>query len=154
MIIDMGSSSTRSYIVEFGIIAVSHTVPRGGQDVTLALAKSQGITFEEAENLKRGKGLSAADSGSAVIEFIFSEARRIYLTYQRKEGKVISKVVLVGGGAELAGITEIAARYFDAPVTLGTPFQKLAAPAFIADVLKNTGPSFASAVGLALRALQ
>ncbi len=154
MIIDMGASSTRSYVVEFGIIGVSHTVPRGGQDVTLALAKSQGITFEEAENMKRSKGLGATDSGSAVLEFIFSEARRIYLTYQRKEAKVISKVVLVGGGAELAGGVDIAARYFDAPVMLGVPFQKLAAPAFIADVLKSTGPSFASAVGLALRALQ
>lgn len=154
MIMDMGASSTRSYVVEFGIIGVSHTVARGGQDITLALAKSQGITFEEAENMKRGKGIGTTDSGSAVLEFIFSEARRIYLTYQRKEEKVISKVVLVGGGAELAGITDIATRYFDAPVVLGTPFQKLAAPAFIGDVLKNTGPSFASAIGLALRALQ
>ena len=154
MIIDMGASSTRSYVVEFGIIAVSHTVPRGGQDLTLALAKSQGITFEEAENLKRGKGVGTTDSGSAVMEFIFSEARRIYLTYQRRETKVISKVVLVGGGAELAGVTEIAQHYFDAPVAIGTPFEKVAAPAFIGDVLKHTGPSFASAVGLALRALQ
>ena len=152
MVIDMGASSTRSYIIEFGIIGVSHTVPRGGQDITLALAKSQGVTFEEAENLKRGKG--ATETGSAITEFIFSEARRIYLTYQRREEKVISKVVLVGGGAGLPGIQETAARYFDAPVVIGRPFEKLAAPAFIADALNATGPSFSSAIGLALRALQ
>ncbi|MDO8523993.1 MAG: type IV pilus assembly protein PilM [bacterium] len=154
MIVDLGASSTRTYVIEFGIIDVSHTVARGGQDLTLALAKSQGITFEEAENIKREKGVTASDAGSAVLEFVFSEARRIYLTYQRKEGKVISQVILVGGGAELSGVSEIAARYFDAPIALGAPFTKVAAPAFIAPVLKSTGPSFSSAVGLALRALQ
>lgn len=154
MLIDMGASSTRAYVVEFGIIGVSHTVPRGGQDVTLAIAKSQSITFEEAENLKRSKGLGKDTADSAVLEFIFSEARRIYLTYQRKEEKAISKVVLLGGGAELQGVSDVATRFFDAPVSIGTPFQKLAAPAFISDVLKSTGPSFASAVGLALRSLQ
>ncbi|MBI3573851.1 type IV pilus assembly protein PilM [Candidatus Kaiserbacteria bacterium] len=154
MIIDLGASSTRAYVIEFGIIDVSHTVSRGSQDLTLALAKSQGVTFQEAENMKRDKGVTAADSGSAVLEFIFSEARRIYLTYQRKEGKVISQVVLIGGGAELKGVAGVAARYFDAPVSLGTPFNKVAAPAFIADVLKTTGPSFACAIGLSLRALQ
>jgi type IV pilus assembly protein PilM len=153
MIVDLGASSTRAYVIQFGIIGVSHTVPRGAQDLTLALAKSQGISFEEAENAKREKGLGASDAGSAVLEFVFSELRRIYLTYQRKEGKAISQVVLVGGGAELKGIKDIAAKYFDAPVSLGSPFEKVAAPAFIADVLKATGPSFASAVGLALRAL-
>lgn len=154
MLIDLGASSTRIYVIEFGIISVSHTVPRGAQDLTLALAKSQSITFQEAESAKREKGITKADAGSAVLDFIFSEARRIYLTYQRKEGKVISGVVLLGGGAELKGIRDSAAKFFDANVVLGNPFEKVAAPAFIADVLKETGPSFSSAIGLALRALQ
>ncbi len=154
LIIDMGASSTRTYVIEFGIVDVSHTIGRGGQDLTLALAKSHGIPFTEAENAKRQKGLGPSDVGSAVLEFVFSEARRIYLTYQRKEGKAISQVVLVGGGAELQGVADIAARYFDASIAIGSPFNKVAAPAFIAPVLKSTGPSFASAVGLALRALQ
>lgn len=154
MLIDMGASSTRAYVVEFGIIDVSHTINRGSQDITLALSKSTGTTFPEAENLKREKGLAAADAGSAVLDYVFSETRRIYLAYQRKEEKVISQVVLLGGGAELKGVSEIAAKYFDAPVALGTPFSKVGAPAFISDVLQSTGPSFASAIGLALRALQ
>ncbi len=154
MIIDFGASSTRVYIIEFGIIDVSHTIGRGGQDLTIALSKSAGATFEEAENVKREKGFAGSETGSAAVEFIFSEARRIFLTYQRKEGKAISQVVLLGGGAALKGISEVASRYFDTRIVVGTPFDKVAAPAFIADVLKDAGPSFASAVGLALRALQ
>ncbi|MES2134890.1 MAG: type IV pilus assembly protein PilM [Patescibacteria group bacterium] len=153
MIIDMGASSTRVYIIEFGIIDVSHTIGRGGQDLTLALAKSTGATFQEAENIKRDKGLADSEAGSAALDFVFAEARRILLTYQRKEGKAVSQVVLVGGGAALKGIKEMAAKSFDARIIVASPFEKLATPAFIGDVLKGAGPSFASAIGLALRAL-
>src|SRR3989344_612855 len=154
MIIDLGASSTRIYIIEFGIIEISHTVNRGAQDLTLALERSGGLTFAEAESEKRSKGVVGNPAGVAALEFIFSEARRIFLTYQRKEGKSVSRVVLVGGGAELKGITDIASKFFDAHVLLGSPFDKVTTPAFIGDILKNAGPSFASAVGLALRALQ
>lgn len=154
MVIDLGASSTRVYVIEFGIIDVSHTVGKGGQDITHALSKSQNISFAEAEALKRSEGLKNTDVGQSSLDYIFSEARRIFLTYQRKEGKAISKVVLVGGGAQLAGITDSAAKYFDAPLSLGAAFDKVAAPAFITDVLRSAGPSFATAVGLALRALK
>jgi Tfp pilus assembly PilM family ATPase len=63
-------------------------------------------------------------------------------------------VVLVGGGAALKGITNVAARFFDVPVVLSTPFDRVSAPAFIEDTLKDAGPSLTSAVGLALRALK
>lgn len=39
-------------------------------------------------------------------------------------------------------------------VTLADPFQKVQSPAFLEEVLKNAGPEFAVAVGLALRKLQ
>lgn len=154
MLIDLGASSTRVYIIEFGIIDISHTISRGAQDLTLALAKSSSLTFAEAEARKREKGLSDNEVGSAAIDFIFSEARRILLTYQRKEGKAVSEIVLVGGGAELKGIRDVASRFFDAKITISSPFDKVAAPAFIGEVLKSAGPSFATAVGLALRGLQ
>jgi len=154
MVIDLGASSTRVYVIEFGIIDVSHTVNRGAQDLTIAMSKSEGKTFEEAERMKREKGIIGSEVGANTLEFIFSEARRIFLNYQRKEGKAISQVVLVGGGAQLKGLSEVAGRFFDASVSVASPFDKVSAPAFITDVLKNAGPSFASAVGLALRALK
>lgn len=154
MMIDLGASSTRVYIIEFGVIAVSHTVNRGGQDITLALSKSKGVPFKEAETMKRNSGIGSEETGRAALDFVFSEARRILLTYQRKAGKAVSRVVLVGGGAQMKGIDTLAHGYFDAPLSLGTAFDRVGAPAFIADVLTGAGPSFASAVGLALRALE
>ncbi len=154
MMIDFGASSTRVYIIEFGVISVSHTINRGGQDITLALSKSKGLPFNEAEAVKRAQGIGNEETGRAALDFVFSEARRILLTYQRKAGKAVSRVILVGGGAQMKGMPDVARGYFDAPLSLGSPFERVSAPAFITDVLSSAGPSFASAVGLALRALE
>ena len=54
----------------------------------------------------------------------------------------------------MKGMSEVAHTYFDAPVVLGSPFDRVSAPAFISDVLTGAGPSVASAIGLALRALE
>lgn len=154
MLIDFGASGTRIYIIEFGIIDVSHTITKGGQDITSALAKSQSLTFGEAEKLKREKGLAGTDAGESTLNYIFAEAKRIFLTYQRKEGKAISQVVLIGGGAQLAGMDNRARQEFDAPVVMADPFARVQTPAFIKDVLSGAGPTFATAIGLALRAVK
>jgi Tfp pilus assembly PilM family ATPase len=40
------------------------------------------------------------------------------------------------------------------PVVMGDPFSKIEFPAFLENVLRQAGPSFAVAIGLALRKLQ
>lgn len=154
MIIDFGASGTRIYIVEFGVIDVSHTINRGGQDITLSLAKSLSLTFTEAEKMKRERGVGDTDAGTSTLNYIFAEAKRTYLTYQRKEGKVISQVILVGGGSLLPGVLETAKQEFDAPVIVGDPFERVQTPAFIEDTLHSVGPSFVTAIGVALRAIK
>lgn len=154
MLIDFGASATRVYIIEFGIIDVSHTITKGGQDITSALSKSLGLTFGEAEKMKRDEGLGNTDAGTSTLNYIFAEAKRIFLTYQRKEGKAIAQVVLTGGGALLSGVMEQARQEFEAPVSLGNPFERVQTPAFIRDVLVGAGPTFTTAIGLALRAIK
>ena len=61
---------------------------------------------------------------------------------------------MVGGGSLLTGIFEAAKKEFDATVSLGDPFSNVQVPAFIQDVLADVGPTFATAIGLALRALK
>ena len=57
MIIDFGSGSTKIYIIERGILRTSHMISRGSQDITLAISKSLGISVEEAEKMKRERGM-------------------------------------------------------------------------------------------------
>lgn len=161
MLVDMGASTTKLYIVEKGILRSSHMIDRGSHNVTDELSKSLGISMEDAEYMKREKGLlgdingiALKDVASFTLNYIFSEASHVILAYQKKYNKNISKIVLVGGGSALKGVVDVAKNMFQTEVVAGDPFSKVVAPAFLEKVLKETGPEFAVAVGLALRKLQ
>ena len=66
---------------------------------------------------------------------------------------MINKVILTGGGALLKGILPLASRNFETEVVHGNAFDKVEAPAVVEPLLKDSGPEFAVALGLALRKL-
>lgn len=161
LICDLGAASTKLYIVERGLLRNSHTINRGSQDITLAISKSLGISMDDAENLKREHGLlrtgNAKNIGEATrltLDYIFAEASRVVLNFQKRHNKNIGRVVLAGGGALLKGLREVASTNFQTEAELADPFAKVEAPAFLGDVLRTAGPEFATAIGLALRKLQ
>jgi type IV pilus assembly protein PilM len=158
MIMDIGSASTKLYIIERGIVKASHTVNRGSQDITINISKSMGMTTDEAEILKRKVGLNGGDPTvrdviGLTFDYIFEEANRTLLTFEKRYNKAVSKIILIGGGSALKGLPDLAKQNLKTEATAANPFQKLSAPAFIEEVLRDTGPEFAVAVGLALRRL-
>jgi len=161
MIMDFGAASTKVFIVERGVLKASHVINRGSQDITLAIATSMDISFEEAEKLKRANGIleNKASPGvmqisSVTVDYILAETGRFILGYYKKSGKKISKVVLTGGGSLLKGIVERAKSAFETPVEVANPFAKIEYPAFLDEVLRTAGPEFTVAIGLAIRKLQ
>ena len=160
MIFDMGAGATKLYIVEQGIVRTSHTISRGSQDITMALSQALGVSVAEAEKLKRDKGLipdmgvDLAEPTSIILSYIFAEANRVLVGYQRKSGKVVRRVILTGGGSVLKGILPFAKKNLESEVELADPFAKVDAPAFLQGVLKDAGPQFTVALGIALRQLQ
>ncbi len=162
MLIDFGASSTKAFIVERGILKASHVINRGSQDITLAISNSMNISFDEAEKIKRTRGIvapeeesqSITDVSSITTDYIMAEAERFVLTYYKKSGKKLSKVAITGGGALLKGMRERVQKSFETQVEIADPFSKVEYPAFLEEVLRNAGPEFSVAIGLALRKLQ
>src|SRR3989338_977779 len=158
MIMDMGAASTKLYIIERGIIRASHTINRGSQDITGNISKTLNMTPEQAEVMKRQTGATGADKSvndviALVLDYIFAEANTVLLAYEQKYNKTVSKTILVGGGAALKGLSELAKNNFKTEVELAAPFSKVSTPAFLEKILYETGPEFAVAIGLALRKL-
>ena len=158
MIIDIGAASTKLYVVERGIIRSSHTINRGSQDITATISKSLGLTMEQAEVTKRQVGATGGDQNLTdvivlILGHIFAEVNNAILAFEKKHNKTISKVIMVGGGSALKGLAELAKDSFKTEVVSANPFNKVSAPAFLEDILKETGPEFAVAIGLALRKL-
>ena len=158
MIMDIGAASTKLYVIERGVIRSSHTINRGSQDITATISKSLGLSIERAEVMKRQVGAAGEDKNLTdlivlTLDYIFAEVNSALLAFEKKHNKAISKVILVGGGSALKGLAELAKNNFKTDVVIANPFNKVSAPAFLENILKETGPEFAVAIGLALRKL-
>ena len=160
MVVDVGASNSKVFIVERGVLRSSHNINRGSQDITLAMARSLTIPIKQAEQMKRDfhRNGSADKNVTELINlttsYILDEVSRIALNFERKYNTVIRKLVLTGGGALLQDFAEEAGRTLEMEVKLGTPFAAAEAPAFLEPVLSQAGPEFAVAIGLALRKLE
>ncbi len=159
-VIDFGAGSTKLSLVHNGIISKSHSVLMNGTDLTSAVARIKKIDFKVAEEQKRTLGLGVvADSPelekifTTILERGFREMHTVMKKHEAEEGYTISKVILTGGGALLNGLIPYAKDMLAYPVVVADPFSKVAYPAFLEDTLKEAGPSFAVALGAALRGL-
>jgi Tfp pilus assembly PilM family ATPase len=121
------------------------------------------VSLAKAEELKRQAGILSgvqnddaarvSHAATLTMEKIFVESRRALLGFQKKYNKVITKVILTGGGATLKGVPEFARQQLELEIEMANPFSLLQAPAFMDETLRHVGPEFSTAVGLALRQL-
>lgn len=163
-VVDMGAATTKFYVVERGLIHESHIINHGSQDLTLAASRALGLTVMQAEQRKRKVGLlpqspegmdaRLAESLELSLNPLLSELARTMAAYEQRTNQTLSAFVATGGGAALKGFKQFAQSKIQAEVRLADPFGKTQAPAFLEAILKETGPEFSVAVGLALRRLQ
>ncbi len=161
MIVDIGASKTKLTIVEHGVVETFRLVNRGSQDITLAISRGLELSFEQAENLKKEHGLIAPPEYPHMIEpmktqlaDIFQETNATILAFEKRYNKNVGKIIFTGGGAMTHGLLEYAKQSFAAELSVADPFTKIEAPVFLSGVLKNTGPEFSAAIGLALRKIE
>ena len=160
MVIDIGASATKIYVVEHGVVALSHNIPQGGQDVTRTISSAHGMTIEKAELLKKENGFIHKEGTydqktiESVFAHIFEETKRVLTQYEVAHEKPISAIVLTGGGGVTKDLAMYARQFFSVEVKVADPFGKVQTPEFMRPVLQQIGPEFAVAVGLALRKLE
>lgn len=160
-IIDCGATSTRLCIVRKGVVVKTHSIMLSSTELTNVIAKNLTIEFANAEELKREFGLQGRGDDTRVQRSILSTLERglremhtVIKRYEETESVTIQKIVLCGSGALLKGIDTYIQDMFSRPVTRANAFSKVAYPAFLEDTLTQAGPSFAVALGVALRGFQ
>jgi type IV pilus assembly protein PilM len=159
MVFDYGASSVKMCIVERGLVHEVHTTGGGAAGLTTALAKALSIDAATAEVQKRQSGLVAADDArirstlEPLVDHALVEGKRFLDQYEADHGRKVGRVVLCGGGALLPGLAERAAALFGRDTTLANPFSKVNHPEPLTAALTEAGPSFAVALGVALRKL-
>lgn len=159
-VVDMGAATTKFYVVERGLIRESHIINQGAQDLTLSSSRALGITVVQAEERKRKQGLTGEgdanfkNSLELSLTPLISEIARTATAWEQRNNASLNGIVLTGGGATLKGLKEFMQGKIQNELRLADPFGKTQAPAFLESILKEAGPEFSVAVGLALRRLQ
>jgi type IV pilus assembly protein PilM len=157
-IINLGHQSSTIAIVDRGRLRVSHTINRGSHDLTRALERGLQVNTDRAKAIKHEMGLSEKVEDKEIVsitaplvEILFTEIERMISLYNRKSPRKIQKINLTGSGSSLQGIVEYTVSKFGVEVVRGNPFSRVVTPAFMQPILREIGPGFSVAVGLALR---
>lgn len=159
-LIDLGANASNISIVKNGFVHATHNFDISGATLTNALAASLQIDLKRAEELKSRQGLLGQSGEEEIskiltplVDLIMNESERIMATYTRKTNEKITKIVLSGGSANLPGIVERFVGRFGIETSLINPFETMTYPATLMRTLKEIGPHFAVATGLAMREL-
>jgi type IV pilus assembly protein PilM len=157
LIVDLGATRTGIIIAETDLVAYSSTVSLSGTGLTQALQTKLGLSAEEAEQAKRICGLDPKRGKGAVKTTLEPEIRPLlqrllevisfYEEHAIKDAKV-QDITLVGGGARLSFLPELVQSTMSLPVRVGSWPKSVNVPSAN---LKNSGSSYLTALGLALR---
>lgn len=158
--VDIGASYTTLSLVFQQTVLDMHIITRGSQDSTIQLSKALSIPVNIAEETKRTFGYEGDKSNPYVKEImqlssypLFGEVARLSLMYERKYNQSIEGIILSGGGARAKGILEAYNETVHFAGRISTPFEQTEVPAFLHDMIEHIGPSYAIAVGCALKKL-
>lgn len=159
VVLDIGASVTKLYIVEYGVIQKSHIIGVGSQNMLRALETKRRLSnINQDLNAGQGDILSKhiEDSQTTPVDLdrILNETKKVVLEYQKEHRKNIELAILTGGGSILKGVLPYVQKSLETEIELAHPFEKTKTPAFLENTLRDAGPEFSVSIGLALRGLQ
>jgi type IV pilus assembly protein PilM len=158
-IIDIGSSITKFYIVESGIVRESNIINIGSSKMLSEFRGKENKTSLSGEvngsaaRLLRETMIEGKNIPIDLIRII-SQVKKAIIQYQKKNNKDIPEVVVTGGGSLLKNLIPYVKKELAAEIIEADPFSKVSNPVFLDGPLKEAGPEFSVAVGGALRGLK
>jgi type IV pilus assembly protein PilM len=157
-VVDLGAVNTDIAIVEHGLPMFGRSLDTGGIMITKAITDSLQVSFQRAEQFKFDLSAAAGASGENLPKMItetlapiVNEIKYSLNLFQQENNKKIEKVILAGGGANLAQLDVYLGKLLDRTVIIGDPWSRIAYPLDLKPVLQDIGPRLSIAVGLALR---
>jgi type IV pilus assembly protein PilM len=165
-LLNIGASTMNINIVQGTRSVFTRDVSVGGNQYTSLLQKELGLTFEQAEAVKRGGALPGEAEGrdlaqvlETISDILVLEIQKTFDFYRAtsEEGEgTVQKILVSGGGSKLLGLADFLTKSFDIPVEHFDPFRKIKIDArrFDPEYLKEVVPEMAVAVGLALRGVE
>lgn len=162
-LVDIGEKTSTCSIIDNGVLKRSYSFDISGEELTEAVSKSFNINYKEAEELKKSYGLYPREEKGAKnlkeallpgVKLISKEISGAAENFYQSEFKRVQKVILGGGGSLLLGLKEHLIEELKVEVEAAAPFSDISCPSILENTLAALGPSYAIAVGAALRGLE
>src|SRR5262244_345559 len=127
----------------------------GGSQYTSLLQRELGLSFEQAEGVKRGMALPEGVEPRPIQPIIETVSEALALEVKKTvdyyratahEGDVtVQKILLAGGGSKLPGLADFLAKKFEIPVEVFDPFRQIEVDAkkFDPDYMREIVPEMA-----------
>ena len=167
LIVDIGRTSASLSISCGSIVTFTANLEVGGDTFTRAMARALDVSFQEADKMKRTHGFIDSPESATVYGALrpsieqFKETIRHHLMYWQmhastSEGRQadVSRMVLVGGNANMSGLAEYLEAELDVPVDVGNVWTNVFNTSnVVPPIHRNESLEYATATGLALRSL-
>jgi type IV pilus assembly protein PilM len=162
-LLNIGASTTNINILNGNRSVFTRDATFGGNQYTSLLQKELGLTFDQAEQVKRGMPLPESieqrdiqpivDTVSDILALEIQKTMDFYRATVEDGEEAVQQILVSGGGSKLRGLVEFLASRFEVTVEVFDPFRKIRVDArgFDPDYMREVVPEMAIAVGLALR---
>lgn len=152
----IGASMTQVSVLLDGDTVYEREQPFGGHTLTQDIVRTYGLSYEEAEARKKAGDLPENFRADLLAPFLESAAlevtRAIQFFYTSTPYTRIDQIWLAGGNAMLPGLVELIGGRTRIPTAPVAPFEgMLLAPGVREQQLRQEGPAYLVACGLALR---
>lgn len=163
-LLNIGASTMNVNIVKGNRSLFSRDITVGGSQFTDVLQRSLGLSYQQAEAVKRGV-VNVADGVeekaieplmSNVTEIVAMEIQKTFDFYRattEDNQTMVQKILISGGGSKLQGLAADLSARLDLPVEVLNPFRNINVDErkFDRGYLNEIMPEMAVAVGLAMR---
>jgi len=155
-LLNVGDTFLNVSIAWQGIPYVVRDIKGAGGEVTDEIAKSLGVSKEEAYQIKHNPPTDKKEALTNTIRSVLSRlTKEINLSFgyfENQFAKEVEKVYLSGGSSDLLGLKEFLSESFDVQVENWDPFNSIKAGEGVSpETLKELKPSLGVALGLAVR---
>jgi type IV pilus assembly protein PilM len=162
-LLNIGASTTNINILNGNRSVFTRDATFGGNQYTSLLQKELGLTFDQAEQVKRGLPLPDSveprdiepilDTVSDILALEIQKTMDFYRATVEDGEEAVQQILVSGGGSKLRGLVEFLSTRFEIPVEVFDPFRKIRVDSrgFDPDYMREIVPEMAIAVGLALR---
>lgn len=168
--VDIGAGKMDINVSKKKVLRFTRNIYLGGNNITRAIEENLKTGYDEAELLKKDKGMKLTIPAQSIEEggintsgredkeiiraivdnFVLEIQRSIdYYRAQFREG-ILQRIVLSGGTALMPGFKEYLSSFFDIPVVIDNPFFNVNYRSDAFYKLESMAPRFSTSVGIAL----